>query len=72
MIVLIKIDRNRKVGYRVIENDVKIGCVYKREDWTVRGSRIEWEAIKNDGTYIGSYPTRKKAIEALGWEKQNG
>lgn len=51
--------------YRVEIDGVYRGHVKRVEDWTVRGSRIRWEAYSRGCTYLGSAPTRKMAAEYL-------
>ncbi len=41
-----------------------IGSVRRMEDWTVRGTRVRWEAYRT-GNFIGSAPTRKEAASLL-------
>lgn len=70
MVELVRIASSHKVGYgskyRAIRDGIRIGTVMKREDWTVRGTRVQWEASDASGKYISSFDTRKLAIAALG------
>lgn len=42
-----------------------IGVVRKVERWTVRGTRIEWEAYRKGNCVGTSFATRKEAAEYL-------
>lgn len=46
-----------------------VGRVLRVEKWTVRGTRVQWEASRM-GAYVGSFATRKEAGEAL-YQKEN-
>lgn len=55
----------RKDGFQVVYADDKlVGSVKRKEDWTVRGTRVRWEAWTK-GRYIGSDSTRKAAAALL-------
>lgn len=49
----------------VFYDGVRIGVVRKREDWTVRGTRIRWEAWRKGKCITSDAFTRNEAVEAL-------
>lgn len=51
-------------GYVVYENGVRRGVIRKVENWTVRGTRIGWQAYYKN-SYKGECATRKEAVELL-------
>jgi hypothetical protein len=51
--------------YRVEINGSYAGRVRRVEDWTVRGTRVRWEALTRRGVFLGDGPTRKQAVQWL-------
>lgn len=55
----------RKDGFQFVRAGGKlVGRVKRIEDWTVRGTRVRWEAWSK-GCYISSEQTRKAAAALL-------
>lgn len=48
----------------VYDGDMLIGAVRKNENWTVRGTRVDWTAT-HKGRIVGNADTRKAAAELL-------
>lgn len=42
-----------------------LGFVRRVEDWTVRGTRVSWEAYLRHGKYLGRSESRKAAAAIL-------
>jgi hypothetical protein len=52
-------------SYRVEIDGRYVGSVRRVEDWTVRGTRVRWEATTRGGRFLGDGPTRKVAAQFL-------
>lgn len=57
--------KNGPSGYHVEINGEYRGKVTRVEDWTIRGTRIRWQAESKNKVVKGSAPTRKEAAEFL-------
>lgn len=54
----------KQPGFYHVEIDgVYRGRVRRVEDWTVRGTRVRWQAETKNGRVLGSAPTRKEAAQ---------
>lgn len=52
-------------GYVVYADDKRRGVIRKVEHWTVRGTRVGWQAYSKS-TYMGEAATRNEAAKLLG------
>jgi hypothetical protein len=59
-----KFEQSRTGGFIVYLDGRFVGKVKKNENWTVRGTRIDWSAYIA-GRYIGTADTRKGAVALL-------
>lgn len=55
----------RTGGFIVHVDGKYVGKVKKNENWTVRGTRIDWSAYSADRRYLGTVDTRKAAVALM-------
>lgn len=59
-----KFEQSRTGGFIVRVDGRFVGKVKKNENWTVRGTRVDWSAYTG-GRYVGTENTRKAAAALL-------
>lgn len=53
-----------EASYYVYSDGRLVGLVSRRENWTVRGNRVDWLATRR-GVVVGSGETRKSAAALI-------